>query len=109
MDPDRVSHGELYKRWTEHHLPGCGLRHRRLHDARRTLLSAIRSSGADQEVARAITHTVIADKVLDAYTTFEWKALCAAVREIDWRLPAPPRMQPANDAQVIDLAARRGR
>lgn len=103
-----VSHGELYKQWARHHLPDCGLRHRRLHDARRTLLSAIRSAGADKEVARAITHSVIADKVLDAYTTFEWKALCEAMIAIDWRLPSPPALARTQGATVVDLASRRG-
>ena len=101
------SHGEVYKRWARHHLPGRGLRHRRLHDARRTLLSLVRSSAAAQDVARAITHTVIADKVLDAYTTFEWEALCKAVQAVDWKLPRPPSLA-AQAHPVIDLASRRG-
>jgi integrase len=104
---EHVSHGELYKRWQRHHLPGCGMRHRRLHDARRTLLSLVRSSAAPADVARAITHTVIADKVLDAYTTFEWKALCEAVMSVDWRLPGPPELS-TKPAPVLDLLARRG-
>ncbi len=104
---EHCSHGEVYKRWARHHLPACSLRHRRLHDARRTLLSLIRSSEAPQDVARAITHTVIADKVLDAYTTFEWRAMCAAVEAVHWTLPRPPSLslEPAN---VIDIASRRG-
>lgn len=100
------SHGEVYKRWQRHHLPGCGLRHRRLHDARRTLLSLVRSSEAPADVARAITHTVIADKVLDAYTTFEWQALCKAVMSVDWHLPGPPSLNDSKH-EVIDLNARR--
>lgn len=107
MGETLCSHGEVYKRWARHHLPGCGLRHRRLHDARRTLLSLVRSSSAAQDVARAITHTVIADKVLDAYTTFEWEALCKAVQAVDWKLPKPPSLAAVPDA-VIDLASRRG-
>jgi integrase len=104
---EMCSHGEVYKRWSRHHLPGCGLRHRRLHDARRTLLSLIRSSEAPAEIARAITHTVIADKVLDAYTTFEWQAICKAVLSVDWKLPAPPGLATVAP-EVIDLASRRG-
>jgi len=104
-DRETVSHGELYNKWRRHHLPGCGLRHRRLHDARRTLLSAIRSCGADQEVARAITHSVIADKVLDAYTTFEWKALCAAIMALEWALPMPPSAGRPEGAQVVVLSS----
>lgn len=104
---EACSHGEVYKRWARHHLPACGLRHRRLHDARRTLLSLIRSSEAPAEIARSITHTVIADKVLDAYTTFEWQAICKAVLSVDWKLPAPPGLTTIQP-EVIDLASRRG-
>lgn len=107
LGEELCSHGEVYKRWQRHHLPGCGLRHRRLHDARRTLLSLVRSSEAPQDIARAITHTVIADKVLDSYTTFEWQAICKAVLSVDWRLPGPPGLS-AQPASVIDLSSRRG-
>lgn len=102
-----VSHSELMaNKWKKHHLPQNGLRHRRLHDARRTFLSLIRSSEASAEIARAITHTVIADKVLDGYTTFHWRAICAAVMAVEWNLPKPPRT-PCDGAEVIDLGKRR--
>lgn len=100
------SHGEVYKRWARHHLPGCQLRHRRLHDSRRTLLSLIRSSEAAPDIARAITHTVISDKVLDAYTTLQWAALCKAVMNVDWALPKPPALK-VPTATVVELSSRR--
>lgn len=107
----QCSHGEVYKRWARHHLPGCQLRHRRLHDSRRTTLSLLRSSGAPPDVARAITHTVVADKVLDAYTTFQWETLCRAMLTVEWRLPGPPHLgtpgASSEGGEVVDLAAAR--
>lgn len=105
-DPTEVqcSHGEVYKRWQRHHLPELGLRHRRMHDMRRTLLSVIRSAGAAAEIARSFTHSVIADKVLDAYTTFEWASLCEAMLKLSWDLPKPPSLEPAAAvAEVVQL------
>lgn len=99
------SHGEVFKRWQRWHLPQAGLRHRRLHDARRTFISIARSSGADKDLVRAITHKVSADKIMDAYTTWEWDALCREIGKLDWRLPLPPGRQ----AQVVKIGTRRKR
>jgi integrase len=99
------SHGEVYKRWARHHVKAAGIRHRRLHDARRTFLSIARSSGASAEIARAVTHKATADRVLDGYTTWEWEALCRELGKVEWRIPGPP----GATAAVIDLDARRQR
>lgn len=99
------SHGEIYKRWKYHHLPAADLRHRRLHDSRRTFISIARSSGASKDITRAITHKVSGDAVLDAYTTLEWDALCREMSVIEWRLPGPP----GASADVIVMGTRRKR
>lgn len=88
------SHGEVYKRWARHHLPAAGLRHRRLHDARRTFISLVRSSGKSKDIVRSITHRGTKDKVLDAYTTWEWEALCIELARVKWDLPSPPGREP---------------
>lgn len=97
-----MSHGEVYKRWQRYHLPAAGLRHRRLHDARRTLITVARGSGADREVTRALTHRVTGDRVLDSYTSWEWQALCAAIARIEWTLPGPPKA-----AEVVPIGRAR--
>lgn len=97
---EAMSYSELYTQWWRNHLPDAELRHRRLHDSRRTFMSIARGSGAPRDVARAITHTTTGDRILDDYTTLEWGALCAAISQIAWRLPAPPMSAPA---KVVDI------
>ncbi len=99
------SHNEIYKKWARHDLPAAGLRHRRLHDARRTLLSALKNAGVDNDLRRKITHASVEDRVLDGYTSIEWKTLCEAMCQIEWNLP-PPVQKPARGQKVIPI--RRG-
>lgn len=90
-----ISHGELYKQWQRYDLPAAGLRHRRLHDARRTLVSASRNKAIDGAMVRKLTHRAVADVVLDAYTTAEWETLCDGVRRVEWNAPAVPVLKTA--------------
>jgi len=83
------SHNEVYKQWQRHDLPAAGLRHRKLHDARRTLLSALKAAGVADDLRRRITHYSVEDRVLDAYTVWEWGVLCEAIERLPWKLPAP--------------------
>lgn len=55
-----------------------GLRHRRLHDLRRTFITLARADGADKEVLRRVTHGVSTD-IVDLYTSYPWKTICDAV------------------------------
>ncbi len=98
------SHGEVYKRWQRHHLPKAGLRHRRLHDSRRTFISLVRSSAKSKDIVRAVTHRSTKDRVLDAYTTWEWEALCGELSRVKWNLPLPP----GREQGVVVLSDRRG-
>jgi hypothetical protein len=60
-----------------------GLRHRRGHDLRRTMISLARSDGARKDLLEVCTHTPGRGKTaIDVYTTFEWKALCEEVRKL---------------------------
>jgi integrase len=86
-----MSHSQLYKQWQRHDLPAVGLRHRRLHDARRTLVSVLRSAGVSDNAIRAVTHSSTADRILDAYTTWQWADLCRQLEGVSWGLPTPPR------------------
>jgi integrase len=85
------SHGEIAWWWREHDLPAAGLRHRRIHDSRRTFISLLRSARARDEVVRKITHWSTADEVLDAYTEWEWDAFCREVQALKLGFPPPPR------------------
>lgn len=97
-----ASHGEVYKQWQRHDLPKAGLRHRRLHDARRTLLSALKNAGVDNDIRRRITHYSVEDRVLAGYTTLDWKVLCDAISLLRWGLPepAPSRIRFLQDARA---------
>jgi integrase len=85
------SHGEIAWWWREHDLPAAGLRHRRIHDSRRTFISLLRSALARDEIVRKITHWNTADEVLDAYTEWEWDAFCREVQSLKLGFPPPPR------------------
>jgi len=98
------SHNEIFKQWQRHDLPAAGLRHRMLHSARRTLLSALKNAGVPDDLRRRITHYSVEDRVLDAYTVWEWGVLCDALGKVHWgvQAPAPKRirfLQPARGSR----------
>jgi integrase len=97
------SHGEIYKQWQRHDLKVAGLRHRKLHDARRTLLSALKNAGVDNDIRRKITHYSVEDRVLDGYTIVEWKTLCEAMIQVDWQLPAPCAATAKRGGKVVKI------
>lgn len=84
------SRDEIYKQWLRNDLPAAGLRHRRLHDARRTFISVLRSAGVRDTAVRAVTHSGTGDRILDAYTTWAWAGLCKELEAVQWGLPVPP-------------------
>lgn len=105
---EQCSHSEVYHAWARYDLPAAGLRHRRLHDARRTFLSALKNAGVDDELRRKLTHWSAKDRVLDAYTHWEWSTLCDAVKRINWKLPAPPSAkQRPGESNVVNITRRR--
>ncbi|MFH1002765.1 MAG: site-specific integrase [Chloroflexota bacterium] len=56
-------------------LEALGLRRRRTHDLRRTMITLARSDGARSDVLKAITHGA-AGGVMELYTTWPWAVLC---------------------------------
>ncbi len=67
-------------------LEEIGLRRRRQHDMRRTLISLARGDGADPGALKAGTHGGSGD-IIDQYTTWEWGAQCRAVASLQLTLP----------------------
>lgn len=55
-----------------------GLRHRRVHDTRRTMVTIARVDGARRDVLEQITHAPRGN-ILDLYTTLPWPTLCEAI------------------------------
>ena len=56
-----------------------GLRHRRGHDLRRTMISLTRTDGARKDLLELCTHTPRKLSTIDVYTEFPWESLCAEV------------------------------
>jgi integrase len=57
-------------------LAALGLRHRRGHDLRRTMITLARADGARDEVLKAITHGP-STAIQEQYTSWPWPVLCA--------------------------------
>jgi len=62
-------------------LARLGLRHRRGHDLRRTMISLARSDGADRDKLKACTHGP-SGSIIDLYTTWTWASLCDEVAKL---------------------------
>ncbi|HEY1088562.1 MAG TPA: hypothetical protein VGE37_12740, partial [Archangium sp.] len=78
----------------ERDLEVLGLRHRRGHDLRRTMISLCRSNGANRDILRRATHKP-PKEVIEGYTSFEWAVVCAEVATHPVKRPSA--------AQVITL------
>jgi hypothetical protein len=64
-----------------HDLDGVGLRRRRQHDLRRTMISLARADGAAKDVLETVTHGARGD-IMDSYTTLPWNVVCAEVAKL---------------------------
>jgi integrase len=58
-----------------------GMRHRRGHDLRRTMISLSRSDGAIKDIHKRATHKP-PKEVIEGYTTYEWDVLCREVSKL---------------------------
>lgn len=62
-------------------LDTLGLRRRRTHDARRTLVSLALGDGARKDILEWITHGPKGD-IMSLYTTLPWESLCAEISKL---------------------------
>lgn len=85
-DDPHLTHRTAYHRWARD-LRRLGMRHRRLHDARRTFISLCQADGADRGHLEWVTHGGPGD-VMGDYTTLPWPTLCAAVSAL--KMPPSP-------------------
>lgn len=58
-----------------------GLRRRRVHDLRHTMISLSRTDGANKDILRRVTHQP-PKEVIEGYTHFEWEVVCAEVSKL---------------------------
>jgi len=94
-DPDGMRDKNYSRKCLMSDLGVLGLRHRRGHDLRRTMISLARSDGARRDLLERVTHSPKDDRSIDMYTTFEWEAVCDEVAKLKIGLP--------KDAEVIPL------
>jgi integrase len=99
----RVSLGKMrskndsYKRLRAD-LVALGLRHRRSHDLRRTMISLAIEDGARKDLLERCTHNPgRPERAIDGYVTLSWLPLCAEVAKL--RISRQPR------GQVVSLPA----
>ena len=60
-----------------------GLRHRRGHDLRRTMISLARMDGARADLLQVCTHNPgRGHGTIDLYTSYDWSSLCAEVAKL---------------------------
>ncbi|HJU21234.1 MAG TPA: site-specific integrase [Casimicrobiaceae bacterium] len=85
-------------------LDRLGLRHRRLHDLRRTFISLAISDGARPDVLKRVTHGRPGD-IMGVYTELPWETLCEDVGKLKIARPAPatPPTSPPDNAMSIEI------
>lgn len=73
-------------------LAALGLRHRRGHDLRRTLISLARADGARKDLLELCTHTPRKrERAIDVYSEFPFEVLCVEVAKLKLEWPLSPK------------------
>ncbi|WP_373047222.1 tyrosine-type recombinase/integrase [Vulgatibacter sp.] len=85
-DEVRLRSGVRALRRLHDDLARLGLRQRRLHDLRRTMISLAQDDGASPEVLRWITHTPASADIVASYTTLRWRTLCEAIAKVSLQI-----------------------
>lgn len=73
---DNTAHANL-----QQDLKVLGMRPRRTHDTRRTMITLARTDGANPDILKWITHGPT-EAILDVYTSFPWEALCTEIAKL---------------------------
>jgi integrase len=89
----------VYHRWVQD-LATLGLRHRRVHDLRRTFISLAIGDGADERLLKYGSHAA-PRHVMGLYTSPEWKRVCAEVSKL--RLSLLPVEDVEAETHLADL------
>lgn len=63
-------------------LATVGLRDRRGHDLRRTMITLAQVDGARRDILKAITHGASPGEIMSLYTTWPWPTLCAEIAKL---------------------------
>lgn len=76
-----------------------GMRRRRVHDLRHTMISLTRTDGGHKDIVRRATHQP-PKEVIEGYTHFEWDVVCREISKLNLDIgvataPSPARAVPA--------------
>lgn len=100
--PDVYGHNQrqqiVYKQWRRD-LKIVGLRHRRIHDTRRSFITWALAAGAQRDTLRWVTHGRDWKDIIDLYSQPEWGTACKEVAKFS--IPAPAKVLP-----IVSLPSR---
>lgn len=85
-----------------------GLRRRRLHGMRHTMIRTARDAGADREAVRGVTHAAASRDAFDGYDSPGWDRVCRELLKVDLALPAPSAESDSAPDSATDLDATPG-
>ena len=82
-----------------------GIRPRRLHGTRHTMIRTARDAGADREAVRGVTHAAASRDAFDGYDRPRWERVCRELLKVELELPAAVAdLDSAPDSATASLA-----
>jgi hypothetical protein len=95
-------------KWLCKDLDALGLRHRRGHDLRRTMISLATNDGARRDLLALCTHTPTRRAAIDLYMNMPWDACCAEVAKLKLNRREPGKVVVLPKAVGTDHDVERG-
>lgn len=86
--------GDRVKVWRDKALASLGLKHRRTHDLRHSLVSIARAAGVNEKIFARITHPGSNRTAHEGYAHNIWESLCTEMLKIPVRLWLPGEQLP---------------
>ena len=86
-----------------------GLRHRRGHDLRRTMISLAVADGARPEIVKLITHTPRTGSAFDLYISMPWETLCTEIAKLRISQTCAPELGTGLGTAVVDIRNQTGK
>ncbi len=84
-------------------LDALGLRHRRGHDLRRTMISLAVADGARPEIVKLVTHTPRSGSAFDLYISMPWETLCSEIAKLRISTTCAPELGTGLGTGVVSI------